>query len=223
MFCLTVPTDAAWAAHALADLDRVLIDHAHCELKAATNAMSLVARYPDRMELALALTALAEEELDHFRRVLKEMQARGLTLGAPPVDPYAVQLRQAASKLPARHDERLVFVDRLLVGALIEARSCERFKILGAALAAAGREPKLVDFYQELFACEARHYRTYVDLAKHALVSDPRTREDSAALDRLLEERLHALAVAEGCIVQELADGEQARETAEPLRATVHG
>jgi tRNA-(ms[2]io[6]A)-hydroxylase len=191
MLCLKAETAGAWAGLAAQELDRVLVDHAHCEMKAASNALSLVARYPDEMDLVRALSELAAEELDHFRRVIEVLGARGLTLGTPPVDAYAALLRNAAASLPARHRTRLVLVDRLLVGALIEARSCERFKLLLPELPKVA--PELVPFYEELFACEAKHFRTYVDLAKLA------AREDA----NLVDERLDALATMEAQIVRD--------------------
>lgn len=167
MLCLEVPTDPAWVAAALDDLDRVLIDHAHCEMKAASTALSLVARHPGDLTLARALTDLAREELDHFQRVILVLQRRGLSLGPPPVDAYAAELRRASAQLP-RDAAIPPLVDRLLVGALIEARSCERFGLLTDALDRKGDAGELAHFYRELFACEAKHYRTYVDLAKLA-------------------------------------------------------
>lgn len=221
MLGLTVATDPAWAVHAAAHLDEVLIDHAHCELKAAANAIALVGRAPDDMPLVLALSALAEEEVQHFRQVCELLAARGLTLGAPNKDEYAVLLRRAAANLPARHDEALVGVDRLLVGALIEARSAERFSLLAEVLRERGEgevahpqgahgDPHLHAFYKELFGCEARHYRTYVDLA--VLAMQRRSGEERARA--LVRERLAALAELEGQLVQ---------ESAKAPRATIHG
>ena len=197
MLGLLAPTDPAWALVACANLDATLIDHAHCELKAATNALSLVARYPDELDLVLALSALAAEELEHFRIVIAHLEERGLKLGAPPVDDYAAALRKSAAGLPQRHEGRFVLVDRLLIGALIEARSCERFRLLVGALAESAQEKdvKLRAFYDELFIAEAKHFRTYVDLAKLAA----RDQED------LVDARLTALAEQEARIVRELA------------------
>ena len=135
MLCLKVPTDAAWAEAAMRDLDAVLVDHAHCEMKAASNALSLAARHPGDAELARALTDLAREEIDHFQRVLAMLVERQVTLGPPPVDAYAAELRKAAGELPRERANGSTLVDRLLVGALIEARSCERFKLLADATA----------------------------------------------------------------------------------------
>ena len=102
MLCLKVPTDAAWAAAAMRDVDAVLVDHAHCEMKAASNALSLVARHPGDPELARALTDLAREEIEHFQRVLGMLASRGVALGPPPVDVYAAALRRAAPSALAR-------------------------------------------------------------------------------------------------------------------------
>jgi tRNA 2-(methylsulfanyl)-N6-isopentenyladenosine37 hydroxylase len=168
VLCLTEPTDARWIERAIGDLDAVLVDHAHCEMKAASNALSLAARSAAFPGVVRALVALAEEELSHFRRVLDELDRRGIALGHPPVDPYAVDLRKAASTTARAERWRAGgaawLVERLLVGALIEARSCERFRLLADALRVRG-DGELAGFYEELFACEARHFRLLVDLA----------------------------------------------------------
>lgn len=211
MLGLRVPTDPRWVALAVANLDAVLIDHAHCELKAAANAVALLGRWPDDMHLVEALGALAEEELSHFRQVCERLTARGLTLGTPSKDEYAVLLRRAAAQLPRRHDEHWVSVDRLLVGALIEARSAERFGLLAEALGHDPSHHELHLFYKELFACEARHYRTYTDLAEHLL-----TRRCSPAEARAqIRERLDALTELEGQLVSDSAHHE--------VRAAIHG
>lgn len=202
MFCLRVPTDSAWAAEAVKDLDAVLVDHAHCEMKAATNALSLIVRHSSSLPLVRALTEIAREELEHFQRVVDFLEARGLRLGPPPIDDYAAELRRAMNALPAT-DLPLV-VDRLLVGALIEARSCERFKLLLQALPESC-PADLRAFYDELFAAEARHYRDYVDLAIDA----------AGPLGDQVEARLRSLAEQEARIVQSLASRE--------VRGTVHG
>jgi tRNA 2-(methylsulfanyl)-N6-isopentenyladenosine37 hydroxylase len=200
MLGLTTPTTATWVQTAASDLNALLIDHAHCEMKAATNALSLLGRYPGEMDLVTALTALALEELEHFKRVVDILNQRGLALGIPAKDVYAQLLRTASGKLPGRHRERFVLVDRLLIGALIEARSCERFRLLLEILP---REaPELVAFYRELFECEAKHFRTYVDLAKVA------AREYAGEV----ESRFETLARMEGEIVADLSP-----------RAAVHG
>jgi tRNA 2-(methylsulfanyl)-N6-isopentenyladenosine37 hydroxylase len=206
MLCLKVPTDGAWAATAMRDVDAVLVDHAHCELKAAANALSLVARHPGDAELARALTDLAREEIDHFQRVVAVLAARGVTLGPPPVDAYAAAVRSAANVLSRDRGTRFALVDRLLVGAVIEARSCERFQLLAEATEAGDAE--LHALWGELLASEARHYRTFVDLAVRAAGGD---RPSVVA-------RLERLAEAEGAIVAALARGGD-----ETSRATIHG
>ena len=206
MLCLKVPTDAAWADAAMRDLDAVLVDHAHCEMKAASNALSLAARHPGDAQLTRALTDLAREEIEHFQRVLTLLEARGVTIGPPPVDAYAADLRRAASELPRGKGDAATLVDRLLVGALIEARSCERFKLLAEATSTQPERASEHTLWSELLAAEARHYRTFVDLAARAASGD-RAR---------VEARLEALAEAEASIVVRLAVGEASR-------ASIHG
>jgi len=197
MLGLLAATDARWAEEAMADLDAVLRDHAHCEMKAASHALSLVVRHPDDVALVRKLTALAKEELDHFDRVVEILAARKIALGTPPVDEYAAALRDGAQRLPKTCSP---LVDRLLVCALIEARSCERFKLL---LDRMGEHHELHAFYKELFAAEARHFREYTELAIAAASSD------------VVERRLAELAAVEASIVR-------GREKAEH-RATIHG
>jgi tRNA-(ms[2]io[6]A)-hydroxylase len=191
MLGLKVASDAAWAPRAAAEFDALLVDHAHCELKAASNAMALAGRWTDDPSLVLALTELAREELDHFARVVAELARRRVPIPPPPVDAYAAALRRAASSDRAHRDARDPndpLVERLLVAALIEARSAERFKLLLEAL---GEEHEMYAFYSELFAAEARHYRTLVDLAVRASGScEARVR---ARLERLAELEAHVL------------------------------
>src|SRR5215472_17640363 len=116
MLCLKQPTDGGWAAHALRDLDAVLVDHAHCELKAASNALSIIARYPDDIERARVLSEVASDEIDHLQRVIALLASRGIALGKPAVDAYASELRRKAREL-SRDRFASPIVDRLLVGA----------------------------------------------------------------------------------------------------------
>jgi tRNA-(ms[2]io[6]A)-hydroxylase len=175
-------TDARWTAVAVARLDRTLADHAHCEKKAAASALKLVADHPDRPDLVRALARLAQEELQHFLAVLAEMGRRGIPLPADEGDPYA----QALVRLVRGGEAALV--DRLLVSALIEARSCERLQLLAQALP----EARLRDLYARFAQSEAGHERLFVDLA--------RRHGGEAAADA----RLEALAEAEARIVREL-------------------
>jgi tRNA-(ms[2]io[6]A)-hydroxylase len=208
MLCLSVATDSAWAAAAMRDVDAVLLDHAHCEMKAASHALSLAARHPRDAQLVRALTDLAREEIDHFQRVLAILSERGVELGPPPVDAYAAELRRAVQAAP-REPDLSGLVDRLLVGALIEARSCERFKLLADATEGHDAHRELHALWSELLAAEARHYRTFVDLAVRAAGGD-RSR---------VMARLERLAHVEGAIVAALAGNASPGGT----RATIHG
>lgn len=201
MLGLLCDTDEAWIDAALADVDALLIDHAHCEMKAASNAMSLAVRYGDRPALVTAMIALAEEELSHLRLVHDKLVARGRVMGAPPVDPYAAMLRKAVG--PSRSP---TLVERLLIGALIEARSCERFKILSERCP----DAELSRFYRELLAAEAGHYRTFVDLAIAAGAHDG---IDEASV----RDQLSKLSVHEAEIVRGLGRAPSAS------RAAIHG
>jgi tRNA-(ms[2]io[6]A)-hydroxylase len=197
MLCLTRPTSERWVEVALANLDAVLVDHAHCEMKAASNALSLAVRASQTPGVVAALVALAEEELAHFRRVLGELESRGVPLGPPPPDGYAAELRKTvrahrdASRAPSQTTE--VLVDRLLVAALIEARSCERFRLLAEALKERG-PADLCSLYEELLAAEARHFRTFVDLARKVAHPD----------DGWIEARLREVARLEGELTSRL-------------------
>jgi tRNA-(ms[2]io[6]A)-hydroxylase len=156
VFELASATDASWAPRVVNDLPDLLVDHAHCEKKAAGMAINLIFRYPDHAFLLEPLSRLAREELAHFEEVLRLMAARGIAFRALKPAPYAGKLKkQARTYEPAR------LLDTLLFGALIEARSCERFQ----HLAEAGPDPGLRHFYAGLLAAEARHRRVYLDLA----------------------------------------------------------
>lgn len=159
MLGLLNDTSPQWAALAREHLDVLLADHAHCELKAAQSALSLLARFAgEAPELTAPLLALAQEEGAHFAQVEAEMQRRGLSLGLPATDDYAQALR-AAARATASGEPLL---DRLLVHALIEARSCERFRCLCDALPSG----PLRDFYRDLLASEARHFALFYRLAR---------------------------------------------------------
>ncbi len=156
MSILRSATDPRWTGVALAGLDRTMADHAHCEKKAAATAMKLVADYPTSADLVRKMAKLAQEETQHFLAVLNEMARRGVALPPDRGDPYAQallrEIRSGAGRL----------VDRLLVGALIEARSCERLALLGAALPPG----RLRDLYRRLAVAEGGHERLFLDLAR---------------------------------------------------------
>jgi tRNA-(ms[2]io[6]A)-hydroxylase len=172
VLCLFHSTDPRWATTAVASLPELLADHAHCEMKAASNALSLATRWPASTRLAGALALIAEEELRHFRAVVEELDRRGIPLGKPEVDVYVAELRKA-SNISGKQTPEASLIDRLLVASLIEARSCERFRLLADALAA--RDHELAPFYDDLFVCEARHYTTMVELAIEASGGDEDT------------------------------------------------
>lgn len=156
MLNLASTTDPRWLERALANLDEILLDHAHCEKKAASTAVSLLFRYPEHASLLAPLAELAREELAHFTLVLARIEARGGRLERQVPSPYAGELLRAVRPAePARA------VDTLLCLSLIEARSCERMKLLADAL---DDEP-LRRLYAGLLASEARHHQCYVDLA----------------------------------------------------------
>jgi tRNA-(ms[2]io[6]A)-hydroxylase len=156
MLRLALDTDPAWGAFAARQLDEVLLDHAHCEKKAASAALTLLFRYPQHVSLQAPLSALAREELGHFEAVLATLARRGVTFGRQRPSPYAGKLHAVV-----RTEEPARLLDLLLCCAAIEARSCERLTLLRDAVA----EPELRGLYGSLLAAEARHHRLYADLA----------------------------------------------------------
>lgn len=180
---LKKPTPAAWTDVVLASFDMLLIDHAHCERKAAASAMTLVNQYPGHDLLVRRLSALAEEELRHFRAVHKLITARGLHLSRDRGDPYAQKLVKCA-----RTSDRERRTDRLLVSSLIEARSAERLQLIADALSAGD----LKEFYSQLATAERGHYRLFVTLAEEY--------EDR----NVVQARLLEVAALESAIMEEL-------------------
>lgn len=156
MSILRSATDPRWVGIALAGLDRTMADHAHCEKKAAATAMKLVADHPSEPDLVRKMAKLAQEETQHFLAVLNEMARRGLPLPPDRGDPYAQALLRQVRSGTGR------LLDRLLVGALIEARSCERLALLGEGLPSG----RLKDLYRRLAVAEGGHERLFLDLAR---------------------------------------------------------
>jgi tRNA-(ms[2]io[6]A)-hydroxylase len=157
MLALASATDPAWIDRALASIDVILVDHAHCEKKAASTALGLIFRHPERKEIVAPLSRLAREELSHFEEVLDVLERRGVPFVKLPASPYAGELvKIVRDKDPAR------LLDTLLCCALIEARSCERMQILAEHL----KDVELAKLYRGLLAAEARHHQEYVDLAR---------------------------------------------------------
>jgi tRNA-(ms[2]io[6]A)-hydroxylase len=166
-------------------MDTVLLDHAHCEKKAASTAVGLLFRYPEEPGLAEPLSRVAREELEHFERVLSALAERGLSFRRLRPSPYAQRLSEGISR-----DEPLRLLDTLIVCALIEARSCERMGMLAEALP----EGSLRSLYAGLLESEARHHALYLDLA----------RGTGRFPEALLRERLEALAEHEAHVLADL-------------------
>lgn len=180
MLSLQSASSARWLTQVDAGLEDVLVDHAHCEKKAAGVAMNLLFSYVDNVAVALAMAEVVNEELEHFRLVLDLLERRGIRFRRLSPSSYGPRLHECVRKgEPARA------VDRLLVAGLIEARSCERFSMLADHVA----DPELRDFYRGLFESEARHHATYVRLA-----CDFQPEADVRA-------RLHELSVREAEII----------------------
>lgn len=156
---LQLPTDPRWVSLVDENLEEILTDHAYCEQKAASSCISLIVQFPERQQLVDVLTPIVAEEWEHFQRVITMIRKRGFKFGKRRTDEYVVKL----GKLERKGDKiERQLMDKLLINALIEARSCERFKILWKNL----NDEELKRFYYELMASEAGHYVTFVKLAK---------------------------------------------------------
>ncbi len=180
MLNLQSTTADRWLAQVDQSIEEILIDHAHCEHKAAATAMSLLGAYIENRELCQEMTQVVEEELEHFHQVLDLLARRGIAFVKQKPGHYGSELHQLI-----RPNEPGRAVDRLLVAGLIEARSCERFSLLAEHV----QDAELSEFYASLFESEARHHTTYVRLAKHFQPPD------------LVRQRLHELATAEAEII----------------------
>ena len=159
MLGLKLETDPRWVNVVEMNIEEILTDHAYCEQKAATNAISNIVRFPDYPEMIDVMVELCQEEMSHFKMVHDELKKRGLKLGRERKDPYVHDLMDFIIKGGSREEQ---FVDRMLFAAMIEARSCERFKLLSQRLA----DESLRSFYRELMESEARHYTTFIGLAR---------------------------------------------------------
>ncbi len=187
---LQLPSPSDWLSCVLADFDRFLLDHAAAEKKAAGMALSMLSHYPDRPRLVTEMSELAVEEMVHFREVIKIIQGRNLQLAADEKDPYVNEIRSWI-----RQGTDVYFLDRLLTGAVIEARGAERIGLVADALA----EGKIKNFYRSLARSEARHFELFLDLASEYF-SEP-----------LVTERWQELLSAESDCMQRL-----------PIRAALH-
>ena len=159
MLGLKLPTDPRWVNIVEKNISEILTDHAYCEQKAASNAISILISYPEHTELVDTLLSIAKEELTHFEMVHQKIKDRGYQLGRERKDEYVNDLYPFIRKGYQRH---IVLVDRLLFAALIEARSCERFKILSEEIS----DEDLRNFYRELMISEANHYTTFIGFAR---------------------------------------------------------
>ncbi|MEC9477324.1 MAG: tRNA isopentenyl-2-thiomethyl-A-37 hydroxylase MiaE [Planctomycetota bacterium] len=190
-------TPASWSQLARENLDEVLRDHAWCEYKAASAGLGLLARFPQHDFLIRPMIALVQEEMLHFRQVTDLLRERGVPLGVPPSDPYVRKLRNI---LCAEGSGIGGLGDHLIVNAFIEARSCERFRVLSVALTEGdSQEQKLAEFYQRLADAEERHWETFRDLALqvcdadavHRRITEAGQLEADLLEDHPLEPRMH--------------------------------
>lgn len=156
---LKLPTDPRWVNIVEKNINEILTDHAWCEQKAASNAISTIVRYPEHKDLVEELTKISIEEMEHFGMVHQKIEERGMTLGFERKDPYVHDLAGFIKRGGSREGD---LVDRLLFAAMIEARSCERFRILSEEI----NDQDLREFYRELMISEAGHYTTFIKLAK---------------------------------------------------------
>jgi tRNA-(ms[2]io[6]A)-hydroxylase len=159
MLHLKLPTDPRWVGIAEMNLEEILVDHAYCEQKAASSCISLIVRFNELEELVDTLTPIVAEEWGHFERVMEQLKKRGMKFGLQRKDEYVLQLQGFLRKGGSRIDQ---LTEHLLMNALIEARSCERFKLLSKHIA----DVELQKFYYELMISEAGHYVTFIELAK---------------------------------------------------------
>lgn len=156
---LELPTDPRWVNIAEKNIREILVDHAYCEQKAASACISLIILYPEKDKLVDVLTPVVAEEWNHFERVIGMLRKRGYTLGRQRKDEYVEGLQKVLKKGGNRDQQ---FMEKLLMNALIEARSCERFKILWKNIP----DEELSTFYYELMVSEAGHYKNFLQLAK---------------------------------------------------------
>jgi len=159
MLGLKLPTDPRWADIAEKNIEDILVDHAYCEQKAASTAISLIVTYPEYSELVTAMTALAREEMGHFKMVHDRILRMGFTMGRDRKDEYVLKLREFFPKGGSRVTQ---MVHRLLIAGLIEARSCERFRLLSEEL----EDKELAKFYRDLMVSEANHYTMFLKFAR---------------------------------------------------------
>lgn len=185
MLHLASRTDDSWFERISDDLESVLIDHTHLEKRAASTALAMIFRYTSRRRLARELSQVVREEMEHFEQMLDVLDDRGIEFARLDPAPYAKELVRNV-----RTHEPETLLDKLLVAALIEARSCERFQVLAQKL----DDPELADFYADLATQEARHHTLYTGLAREYFDADAVRRR----LDELADAEVAALEASEG-------------------------
>lgn len=156
---LKLPTDPRWVHIVEKNIEEILTDHAYCEQKAASTAISIIVRFPEYTDVVQEMTALVKEEMSHFKMVHDKIIQRGWTLGRDRKDEYVIELMKFFPKGGSRTTQ---LVDKLLYAALIEARSCERFRLLSEKI----QDKELADFYKSLMASEANHYTMFLGFAR---------------------------------------------------------
>lgn len=159
MLGLKLATDPRWVNIVASNIEEILTDHAWCEQKAASNAIYIIINNAEKPELVEEMTNIAIEEMEHFKMVLNIIKERGLTFGRERKDDYVNDLIKFCKKDGSRND---ALIERLLFAAMIEARSCERFRVLSQNI----KDPELAKFYHDLMVSEAGHYTTFLKFAK---------------------------------------------------------
>ncbi|MFN5030952.1 MAG: tRNA-(ms[2]io[6]A)-hydroxylase [Flavobacteriia bacterium] len=162
MLGLKLSTDPRWVNIVEKNIEEILVDHAFCEQKAASNAISMIIQYPHYSDLVEAMTAICQEEMEHFKMVHDKLIERGYKLGFERKDPYVNDLALYLKKTKTQSSKKGFFVNQMLFAAMIEARSCERFKILSEEI----NDEDLRTFYRSLMESEARHYTTFLGFAR---------------------------------------------------------
>ncbi len=159
MLGLKLPTDPRWVNIVEKNIEEILTDHAYCEQKAASNAITIIVKFPQYPDVVEAMGELVKEEMEHFQMVHRELRKRNLKLGRERRDEYIHDLLAFIRK---GGNEEQQFVERMLFGAMVEARSCERFRLLSQHIS----DPELRVFYKELMESEARHYTMFLNFAR---------------------------------------------------------
>ena len=162
---LELPTDPRWVGLIGSNIEDILTDHAYCEQKAASTCISIIIKHPEYPEIVEKLSPVVTEEWGHFRMVIKELNKRGLKLGLSRKDEYVNELMKCKRTGVSRNESLL---DKLLLNAMIEARSCERFRLLSQNIS----DESLRPFYYDLMVAEAGHYRLFIDLAESVSSKD---------------------------------------------------